>query len=147
RRIAARVRAWFASSAWAPLAGKVALWSVGFFLLALVGSGKLLTWVPAVRAGSVAYAATTTPPPPAAPQDDAGPADAGEDGGVKEKINLNLATESDLRRLPGVGPKKAQAILELRAKLGRFTKVEELLRVKGIGRRSLARLRPLVVVE
>lgn len=63
------------------------------------------------------------------------------------KVVLNLATEADLRRLPGIGPAKAKAILELRAKLKRFRKVEDLLRVKGLGRRSLKRLRPLVVVD
>jgi competence protein ComEA len=61
---------------------------------------------------------------------------------------LNLATEEDLKRLPGVGPSKAKAILELRARLGgRFRRVEDLLRVKGIGRRKLARLRPLLLVD
>lgn len=73
------------------------------------------------------------------------PAQAGvtQDG----KVVLNLATEADLRRLPGIGPAKAKAILELRAKMKRFRKVEDLLRIKGIGRRSLKRLRPLVVVD
>jgi competence protein ComEA len=88
-----------------------------------------------------------------------GAADAGADpaadaaaavsGGVTAdgKVVLNLATEEDLRRLPGVGPSKAKAILAVRAKLKRFRKVEDLLRVKGIGRRSLKRLRPLVLVD
>jgi len=58
-----------------------------------------------------------------------------------------MASEEDLRRLPGVGPSKAKAILELRARLGRFRRPEDLLRVKGIGRKRLARLRPLLVVD
>jgi competence protein ComEA len=87
----------------------------------------------------------------------AGPADAGApapDGGPTSsgitadgKVILNLATEDDLRRLSGIGPAKAKAILALRAKLGRFKRVEDLLRVKGIGRKRLARLRPLVVLD
>ena len=60
---------------------------------------------------------------------------------------LNIASEDDLRRLPGVGASKAKAIVALRAKLGKFKRPEDLLRIKGIGRRSLARLRPLVVVD
>ncbi|WP_420895055.1 ComEA family DNA-binding protein [Sorangium cellulosum] len=63
------------------------------------------------------------------------------------KVVLNLATEADLMRLPGVGPAKAAAILALRAKMKRFRKVDDLLRVKGLGRRSLKRLRPLVLVD
>jgi competence protein ComEA len=68
-------------------------------------------------------------------------------GDAHRKVILNLATEEDLRRLSGIGPAKAKAILALRAKLGRFKRVEDLLRVKGIGRKRLARLRPLVVLD
>jgi competence protein ComEA len=53
----------------------------------------------------------------------------------------------DLRRLPGIGEKRALAVLELRRKLGRFKQVEDLLRVKGIGRATLRKLRPLVRVD
>ncbi|MDC0684274.1 ComEA family DNA-binding protein [Sorangium atrum] len=93
---------------------------------------------PAANAG----AAAVEPPPPS----DGGtgaPAGVTADG----KVVLNLATEADLMRLPGVGPAKAAAILALRAKLKRFRKVDDLLRVKGLGRRSLKRLRPLVLVD
>ena len=79
----------------------------------------------------------------------ASPDDAGASAGITAdgKVILNRADETELRRLPGVGPTKARAIVELRARLGRFRRPEDLLRVKGIGRRSLARLRPLVVVD
>jgi competence protein ComEA len=63
------------------------------------------------------------------------------------KVILNLATEDDLRKLPGIGPSKAQRILALRQKLGKFRRVEDLLRVKGIGRKSLGRLRPRLLVD
>src|SRR5262249_39232225 len=72
------------------------------------------------------------------------------------KVVLNVATEEDLRRLPGVGAVRARAILALRARLGRFLRGEgrgglgggeALLGVKGLGGRSLARLGPLVVVD
>lgn len=93
---------------------------------------------PAADAG----AAAVEPPPP-------GDGGAGAAAGVTAdgKVVLNLATEADLRRLPGIGPAKAAAILALRAKLKRFRKVDDLLRVKGLGRRSLKRLRPLVLVD
>ena len=64
-----------------------------------------------------------------------------------DPVYLNEATVDDLRRLPGVGEKRALAILELRRKLGRFKQIEDLLRVKGIGRARLRRLRPLVRVD
>ncbi|WP_437904822.1 helix-hairpin-helix domain-containing protein [Sorangium sp. So ce327] len=94
--------------------------------------------------GADAGAAAVEPPPPG---DGGTGAPAG--GGVTAdgKVVLNLATEADLRRLPGVGPAKAAAILALRAKLKRFRKIDDLLRVKGLGRRSLKRLRPLVLVD
>ena len=61
---------------------------------------------------------------------------------------LNTATESDLTKLPGVGKKKAQAILALREKLGgRFKRIEDLTRVRGLKRKALAKIRPLVVLD
>ncbi len=64
-----------------------------------------------------------------------------------DPVYLNEATVDDLRRLPGIGEKRALAVLELRHKLGRFRQVEDLLRVKGIGRATLRRLRPLVRLD
>jgi competence protein ComEA len=64
-----------------------------------------------------------------------------------DPVYLNDATIDDLRRLPGIGEKRALAILELRRKLGRFHQIEDLLRVKGIGRSTLRRLRPLVRID
>jgi competence protein ComEA len=63
------------------------------------------------------------------------------DGGVV--IDLNLASEDDLRKLPGVGPARAKRILELRARLGRFKSVDDLARIKGFGKATLKRLRPI----
>ncbi|WP_437504048.1 ComEA family DNA-binding protein [Sorangium sp. So ce1099] len=91
--------------------------------------------------------AAAAEPPPSDGGAGAQPSPGG--GGVTAdgKVVLNLATEADLMRLPGVGPAKAAAILALRARLKRFRKVDDLLRVKGLGRRSLKRLRPLVLVD
>jgi competence protein ComEA len=63
------------------------------------------------------------------------------DGGVL--VDLNLASEDDLRRLPGIGPARARNILELRARLGRFKSVDDLARIKGFGKAMIRRLRPL----
>ena len=83
-------------------------------------------------------AASPTPPTPHAP---AGAASA------DDPVILNTAAADDLRRLPGIGPKRADAILALRARLGRFHAIEDLLKVKGIGRATLKRLRPLVRLD
>jgi competence protein ComEA len=61
-------------------------------------------------------------------------------------VNLNTATLEQLDALPGVGPATAKAILDERAKRGRFRSVEELLEVRGIGPAKLDALRDLVTV-
>lgn len=63
------------------------------------------------------------------------------------RVILNLANLEDLRHLPGVGAKRAEAILALRTRLGRFKQVNDLLRVKGIGVRGLKRIMPHVVLD
>jgi competence protein ComEA len=91
-------------------------------------------------AGSVSAAA-----PPAASPAGAGSSSAHTPDG---RVILNLAVESDLVGLPGVGPKKAKAIIELRTKLGgRFKRLEELTRIRGIKRKFLDRLRPRVLLD
>lgn len=62
------------------------------------------------------------------------------------KINLNTATAQQLDTLPGIGPVTAQAILDWRADNGKFSAVDDLLDVKGIGEATMAELRDLVVV-
>lgn len=79
--------------------------------------------------------------PPSTPAGAAGKATA------ENPVSLNSATFEDLRRLPGIGPKKAEAILALRTKLGKFKRPEDLMRVKGIGRGTFKKLRPLVRVD
>ncbi|MFB3853670.1 MAG: ComEA family DNA-binding protein [Vicinamibacterales bacterium] len=61
-------------------------------------------------------------------------------------LDLNTATLAQLETLPGVGPKLAERILQHRQKIGRFSKVEELMNVQGIGEKNFLRLKPLVTV-
>jgi len=77
------------------------------------------------------------------------PAEPAPGGGLLPdgRVVLNAATETELTKLPGIGPSRAQAILALRQRLKRFRAVEDLLRVKGIGRKMLRRLRPNVVLD
>ncbi|RDI54261.1 competence protein ComEA [Nocardia mexicana] len=62
------------------------------------------------------------------------------------KVDLNTATEAELDALPGVGPTTALAILAWRTEHGRFTSIDQLAEVTGIGPSRLARLRNLVTV-
>ncbi len=62
-------------------------------------------------------------------------------------IDLNRATTDELARLPGIGPARAAAIIDDRTRRGRFTRIEDLERVPGIGARTVERLRTLVRVS
>ena len=63
------------------------------------------------------------------------------------KVILNLASAEELTRLPGVGLRRAEAIVKLREKLGRFRRVTDLLRVRGIGPKGLQRMLPHLVLD
>jgi len=67
-------------------------------------------------------------------------------GEPSSPVNLNTADEAALDALPGVGPATAKNILDWREANGRFTAVEDLLSVTGIGEKTLAELRDLVTV-
>ncbi len=87
---------------------------------------------PAALGSSVGSAAV--PELPAAPAKPVGP------------VDLNTATAEQLDALPGVGPVTAAAIVAWRAANGRFTAVDQLGEVDGIGPARLEKLRPLVRV-
>ncbi len=57
-----------------------------------------------------------------------------------EKVNLNTASKSELITLPGIGPALAERIVAYRDEFGPFTEIDELMNVKGIGEKSVARL-------
>lgn len=64
----------------------------------------------------------------------------------KKLINLNTADAKQLEELPRVGPKMAQRIMEYRKANGGFKKIQDLLKVKGIGQKTFDKLKHLITV-
>lgn len=62
------------------------------------------------------------------------------DGG---SININTATSAQLQQLPGIGPSYAEKIIAGRP----YASVEDLLKVKGVGEKTLEKLRPLILAQ
>jgi competence protein ComEA len=96
--------------------------------------------------------AERAPAPPAPPAEGSPCPERGGEApervnGTEPRVVLNRADAAELQRLPGVGPKRAEAILALRQRLGRFRRPSDLLRVKGIGPRTLARMLPQLVLD
>lgn len=93
--------------------------------------------------------AVGVPPAPDARPSGGGPAVGGTSGAgatAAGPVDLNRATAGQLDTLPGVGPVTAARILEWRERNGRFSRVEQLREIDGIGERRYAQLRELVTV-
>jgi competence protein ComEA len=65
---------------------------------------------------------------------------------TSDPIDLNTATPEQILKLPGIGPKRASAIIEAR-KQKPFRSVQDLRRIKGIGKKTIMKLAPFVVVK
>jgi comEA protein len=61
-------------------------------------------------------------------------------------VNINTATAAELQRVPGIGPKTAEQILAMRRNVGKFRSVDDLLAVRGIGEKRLAKMKPHLTV-
>lgn len=147
------------ATVWKPVIVRVVLGGVALLGLAGVGAASMLAGLDGARANppassavhmstssptaaSAAGAALTAAASPLALAPDACAARTA-DG----KVILNLATMADLRTLPNIGQKRAQAILNLREKLKKFHRIQELRRVKGIGAKTLQKLAPKILVD
>ncbi len=63
---------------------------------------------------------------------------------LKGKVNINIAGIKELSKLPGIGEKTAQRIIDYRNKSGSFKTYEGLLKVKGIGKKKLEKLKSFI---
>jgi competence protein ComEA len=175
RAAAPRLLRWIPAQ-WLPIASKLGGGLLAALVLAIVGWGahpratssggaepSLQSSLLAPSAPSVLAAETATAPEagtaaaaPSAVNDSANdraapetpPSPASSPAVLPDgRIVLNLASAEDLRRLPGIGPTRARAIVELRQRLAKFRAVEDLMRVKGIGRKIIQRIKPGVVLD
>ncbi len=162
-----RVRAAVRGSPWTSLAGRALILLFGLVVLAWIGRAataatpRVATAPSAADAGapitggaSAAPSLPTVVPPPAAPPAPApvAPPSAATPSSnaratAEDPVYINYASAEELRRLPGVGPKRAESIVALRQRMGRFQRVEDLLRVKGIGRTTIRKWRPLLRLD
>lgn len=62
-------------------------------------------------------------------------------------VNLNTATKDELDSVKGIGPAKAQAIIEYRQKNGQFKSVDDLKNVKGFGEKSVEKMRSELTIS
>jgi comEA protein len=64
----------------------------------------------------------------------------------KAKININTAPAADLEALPRIGPKVAQRIVDFRTKNGGFKRIEDIMKVQGIGEKIFDEIKELITV-
>lgn len=62
-------------------------------------------------------------------------------------VNINTADATQLALLPGIGPKAADSIIEYRKSAGDFTSIDDLVKVKGIGPKTMEKLRPYLSLK
>jgi len=60
---------------------------------------------------------------------------------IDGKVRINYATQDEIETLPGIGPSKAQAIIQHREEFGLFQTVEDLLEISGIGEKTLENMK------
>jgi competence ComEA-like helix-hairpin-helix protein len=112
------------------------LWLLTTLLCCALCSGAALAEEPAPGPAQRTAAAIALP----------GAASAAVDAAAPALIDLNRAGVDELTSLPGIGQKRAEAILAFRDSHGGFQNVAQLLKIKGIGRAMLRKLRALVTI-
>lgn len=73
--------------------------------------------------------------------------ESGSGSTVSFPLNINTATADELQALPGIGPAYSKRIVEYRESNGPFTNLDQLTQVKGIGPKTLEKLRPNITLD
>jgi competence protein ComEA len=168
RKVGAEAAAAPAPSPWRPLIVRTVVGALALFGLSGIGAVSMLAGLDGAHASppssanvwtasASASAGPVAPSPTASTSAATSPVGSAPDGQPEPglcpartndgRVILNLAGVEDLRKIPGIGPKRAEAILSVRARLKRFKRASDLLRVRGIGPKSLARMQPHFVVD
>ncbi len=63
-----------------------------------------------------------------------------------KKVNINTASLEQLQELPRIGIKVAQRIIDFRMKNGKFKKIEEIMKVRGVGEKVFKQIKDLITV-
>ncbi len=115
-----------------------ALFAMVLFILGVIGSSYMRGPQPfpmSQESASVAAPQLFTPQP----EPDSPPSPTSPKTG---QVSINNGTFTELDSLTGIGPVKAQAIIDYRSRIGGFKSLEELKAVKGIGDKTYAKLLP-----
>ena len=75
-----------------------------------------------------------------------GAAAASGTGASSGLVNINTASAAELQTLSGIGPSRAQSIIDERTQNGAFASVDDLMRVSGIGEKKLAKIKDCICV-
>lgn len=83
-------------------------------------------------------------PPVGPPSGSSLPSPSSQEG---DKVNINTATVEELSTLPGIGPTKAQCIIDYRTANGPFQSIEDIKNVRGIGDATFEKLKDKIMVQ
>jgi competence protein ComEA len=66
---------------------------------------------------------------------------------LEGKLNINTATAKELKMLPGICKKTAANVIEYRTQNGNYTEPKSLLKIKGIGKKTLEKIKGYIIFE
>ena len=81
------------------------------------------------------------------PEDSTSPVSSSTESSFQVPLNINTATEQELRSLPGIGEKLAERIIAYREENGAFSSIEEIMSVEGIGAKTYEELKSYITTD